>query len=137
MELKKIRVERNLTQREVCERVGVKNTPLLSNMENGLCNPTPAQFMAMCGLYECEPRALARPEEVRYCINRTGDRHKLGGRIQHRLSPERLEAVKEAVQMCGYGTVQAWLETCVYRLLTEANKKRPRDPEHHTSASEI
>ena len=55
---------------------------------------------------------------------RTGDRHKPGARISHRLPVERREQIREAVITCGYGTVQHWLETCVYRLLTEAEKRK-------------
>lgn len=55
---------------------------------------------------------------------RTGDRHKPSARISHRLPMERREQIRAAVITCGYGTVQHWLETCVYRLLTEAEKKK-------------
>lgn len=55
---------------------------------------------------------------------RTGDRHKPCARISHRLPVERREQIRAAVITCGYGTVQHWLETCVYRLLTEAEKRK-------------
>lgn len=41
---------------------------------------------------------------------RTGDRHKPGARISHRLPVERREQIRVAVITCGYGTVQHWLE---------------------------
>lgn len=55
---------------------------------------------------------------------RTSDRHKPCARISHRLPVERREQIRAAVITCGYGTVQHWLETCVYRLLTEAEKRK-------------
>lgn len=55
---------------------------------------------------------------------RTEDRHKPCARISHRLSVDRHEQIRQAVKVCGYGTVQNWLETCVYRLLTEAGKRK-------------
>lgn len=55
---------------------------------------------------------------------RTGDRHKPCARISHRMPVERREQIRAAVEVCGYGTVQNWLETCVYRLLTEAGKRK-------------
>lgn len=55
---------------------------------------------------------------------RSADRHKPCARISHRLSLERREQIRLAVEVCGYGTVQNWLETCVYRLLTEAGKRK-------------
>lgn len=56
---------------------------------------------------------------------RTADRHKLSQRITARVPKEQLKRVKSAVEICGYGTVQNWLGTCIYRLLHEATKNAP------------
>lgn len=55
---------------------------------------------------------------------RSGDRHKLPQRISARVSKGQLERVKNAIEVCGYRTVQSWLGTCIYRLLDEADKKK-------------
>lgn len=56
---------------------------------------------------------------------RPSDRHKAAKRISHRLTAERRQEVDNAIKSCGYGTVQGWLEVCVYRLLAEAKRKAP------------
>lgn len=136
MKIAQFRIERGIKQADVCERAGICNTPMLSRMEHGMCNPTPEQFKALCDMFGCSPNELADRAEVSYGLSARKDSHKLNTRISHRIPEARLNEVKEAVKVCGYGTVQAWLETCVYRLLTEANKKRPHDLEHRTGAKE-
>lgn len=55
---------------------------------------------------------------------RTGDRHKPCAHFSPAARWRRREQIRAAVITCGYGTVQHWLETCVYRLLTEAEKRK-------------
>ena len=136
MNITRYRMSLGIKQTDICKRAGICDAPMLSRMEHGMCNPTPEQFKALCNVFGCSPNELADRSEVSYGLSAKRDGHKLNTRISHRIPEARLNAVKEAVKVCGYGTVQAWLETCVYRLLTEANKKRPHDLEHRTGAKE-
>lgn len=60
--MKVIRLERNLYQREVVEYMRKFDlsfdTPMLSKFENGFCQPTYYQLMKLAELYECNPSDL-------------------------------------------------------------------------------
>lgn len=134
------RVQAGLTARQAVHalrQTGSKlDKPLLSKMEHGLCYPNRADRDALAALYNTHPDALASynapfeavataPEtsESPSQSKRPGDRHRLSYRISHRVSAEQRAQVDQAVKLCGYGTVQAWLATCTYRLLDEAEKR--------------
>lgn len=140
MEMKDARTQAGLTAREAVRALrhtGSRvDTPLYSKMEHGLCYPNRQDREALAELYNTHPDAIAsynaptagvatgaERAETPSQTKRPGDRHKLSARISHRVSPDRLYQVQTAVKACGYGTVQAWLDTCMYRLLTEAAKR--------------
>ncbi|MEG0911865.1 MAG: hypothetical protein RSF70_09835 [Ruthenibacterium sp.] len=74
-----------------------------------------------------EKYGIQRTAAAENAIHRKAEHRTKSARISHRLQPDRLLQVQAAVNICGYGTVQAWLDACVRRLLIEAKRKAPAD----------
>jgi len=56
-ELKKARKSANLTQKQVAEKTGIKNTTI-SNWENGISRPDVDTVAILCKLYNVNPNTI-------------------------------------------------------------------------------
>lgn len=129
--LKKLREGAGFRQRYIVERLQRQGSsvdePMYSKMEANKALPCDIDRMRIAELYSIAPQEVATYPESDLRGNaskRPGDRHKPCARISHRIAPERLEDLRKAVWLCGYGTVQNWLNVCVYRVLNEAAKRK-------------
>ena len=59
LKMKALRLVAGLTQKEVCEAIGVSK-PTLIKWENGLVTPKEEDLQRLADYYDCKPRALLK-----------------------------------------------------------------------------
>lgn len=131
MNIKKKRIAFGLLQKDV-----LKDTGLLSKIENGKALPCPEDIDRMARLFECSPKELFMPDEIAYF----GDKVvgiKLPSESKKRankaickptmtrkcfwLDRKTNEALSDAIKALGYRSMQAWFEEAVEETIKQTS----------------
>ena len=130
MKLKEKRIEKNLKQSELAEKIGV-DVPMMSRLETYQCLPVPDTMDKITQALECDVEDIYEPHEiyVKPRAPRKASAEKEIYKITVRLPKDARKEIKEALKVCGYKDVTYWIWRCYERLLNQrdiliAQKKR-------------
>lgn len=107
--------------------------PIISNIENGIVNPTPDCLKEMATLFNCETSDLLTPDEVDYGITEEKPKSKDAIRAKRNregrknfsvLIPiEYFDGLDEMIDDCGYKSREQWMIGHIMELRDEKRKK--------------
>ena len=125
MNLKELRIKKNLKQYELAKAIGV-STMLYSLIETNQCLPTPKILKSLVTTLGCTTADIYSPNELNALKERitTNGTYNLHGRL-----PEDAKKVitKENLQLAGYKSLNQWIESNYRELELEIKYAKEQD----------
>ncbi len=136
MNLKKIRLSRGMSQKELASSVGI-DEPMLSKFENYKCMPIPSTMSQILDKLNCELKDVYSNEEI---YVKTKSTKKDVKRQQHykltvRLPQKAKYKLNKCLRKCGYKDITYWIYRCYeellkqYEVIEKAEKKDLTHPQ--------
>ena len=131
--IKRYRLQNKLTQTEIAQILKAVESrmtyPLVSNIEQGIVNPTPIELQALADALGCEPADLMDFAEVNYNIPSTtkdalrSKKNRNGKYNLCALVPaEMVKDLDKKLRVCGYKDRPAWMMRKLMALDVEYGK---------------
>lgn len=141
MKVKEKRIEKNLKQSELAEKIGI-DVPSMSRIEQYKCLPIPQTMDKLVKALECEVEDIYEPHEiyVKPRAQRKASTEQEIYKITVRLPKNARKEIKDALKVCGYKDVTYWIWRCYERLLNQKEilvKQRERYERENNKKSEV
>ncbi len=133
MNLKQMRVQRGIQQKELAEIIGV-DMPMLSKFENYRCLPTPDVMERILHALNCGVGDIYSAEEIRYRSGSNTKKRRCDRADCYKLTARLPQTAKNDLQValkaCGYSSITSWLTRCTENLRAEYEEVQKRTPSH-------
>lgn len=136
LKIREARLKAGLTQPKFLQGLALHgckiSVPDLSRYENGHSYPNPYQAISICKVADITLGELASPSDVRFCARvvksaasmKKAPRRTKSARVTFRVLASEKPRIDEALQICGYATLQSWGDKVKSDLLDEAARKQ-------------
>ena len=115
MNLKQMRVQRGIQQKELARMIGV-DEPTLSKLENYKFLPTPEMLTRILQILDCGIKDVYSASELRFRDNERAEkrerRHADCYKLTVRLPQTAKNDLQVALKALGYSSITAWLTRC-------------------------